>query len=303
MLNVRTIISALPGRQVVMRYRWELWLLFGIPAIKGAVWHLAFVPAAVFQCAPGVCLNVPPVVTGVVGLLLLVVSYRAVRRQKREFLALLWVLEIVTGVLSLLLNGVNLALGREMSIVPILFTIPIEVTAGSGSSGTEIGYPATSLAYLIITLWFARRASRISIGHAFLIVALSFSDSTFSLLYYVQFGPTPYLVPTALIRLAAQIGVNVVMFLAMIRFDASGPRARRLMITAIVSGLFLRGVALQISTWVTIGLYPFGAFLQVDEIRLWGLWHAIRLGLFVVVPLALAWLVRVPQPKRDWLAD
>ena len=304
MLNVRTIISALPGRQAVMRYRWELWLLFGIPAIKGVIYHLAFVSAwELLECARGICDYGIALVSGSVGLLLLAVSYRAVRRQGREFLALLWMLEIVTSVLGLVLSGVNLAFGRETSIFPVLFAIPLEIaTSPTGSTGSEVGYPVTSLVYLIVKLWFARRASRISAGHAFLIIALSFADSTLSVQPYVPYVLTWYVGTTALMYLATQVVLNVVMFWALVRFDASGLHTRWLMVATILAGQFLLGIASRVSTLAIVGFYGF-ANPPYHSLQLSGLVSITRLGLFIVVPLALAWLVRVPQPKRDWLAD
>ena len=114
------------------------------------------------------------VISSSVRLLLLAVSWRAVRRQGREFLALLWMLETVTAAFGLTVNSAHLALGRDAPITPVLFTVPLSVaTSDSSSTSIGVGYLATSPVYLVATLWFARRASRISAGHALLLVLLS----------------------------------------------------------------------------------------------------------------------------------
>lgn len=299
-LSVRSVVAALPGRPALMRYRWELWLLFGIPAITGLIYHLTFASILeLLECASDLCHSAPSLVHRSALLLLLAVSWRAVRRQGREFLILLWMLEIVTTGFSLAVSTVGLALGSERSIFPALFTIPLEVaTSGSGSISTEISYPVTSLAYLIVKLWFARRASRISTGHAFLIVLLSFADSTFAVHTYGPYALTWYV--GSMTYLATQVALNVVMFWMMVRFDASAMRTRWFMTAAVLGGMLLGNIANWVSLYAGVGLF---AILSDHHFQLWGMRHIIWLGLFVVVPLALAWLVRVPQPKRDWLVD
>ena len=287
--------------QAPVRYRWELWLLFGIPAVTGLAYHLAFASVNEFlQCARETCIYAPSVVSGSVRLLLLAVSWRAVRRQGRELLALLWMLETVTAVFGLTVNSVHLALGRDTPLNPVLFGVPLQVaTSASSSTGTEVNYPVTSLVYLIVTLWFARRASRISTGHAFLIVALSLADSSFAVPPYVLlYSLTWYGVLASSISLALQVSVNAVMFWAMVRFDASGIPARWLLMTAVLGGVFLRGIASRVSLLATVGFYDFGRFDYHDS-QLEGMVGLVRLGLFAVAPLALAWLVRVRQPRRE----
>ena len=303
-LSVRALAAALPGKHAVVRYRWELWLLFGIPGITGVIRQLAFVPAwELLACADGTCAYSIAVMSGnVVGVLLLVISYRAVRRQGREFLALLWMLEIVTGILGLVVNGVNLAFGRETSISPVLFTIPLEVaTSPTGSTNAGVGYPAISLAYLVVRLWFSRRASRISASHAFLIIALSFADSTFAVHPYVPYALTWYVGATGLVYLATQVVLNVVMFWALVRFDASSIYARWLIMATVLGGIFLLRIAWRVSLLASVGFFNFDN-PRYQDLQLSVLVSAVWLGLFVVVPLALVWFVRVPGPKRDGLA-
>ncbi len=304
-LSLGSLAAALPGRHTVARYRWELWLLFGIPAITGLTYHLAFASVLEFQgCTGLLCLSGPSVASGSVRLLLMAVSWRAVRRQGRELLTLLWMLEIAIAALALTMNGIHLALGRDTPITPVLFAIPLEVaTTASGSTSTEVSYSSASLVYLILTLWFARRASRISAGHAFLLVALSLADSSFSVYPFVPYLRTSYAIITSAMSLALQVGLNVVMLWMMVRFDVSGIRTRWLMLAAVLGVWFLRSVASRIALFAAVGYYDGFSDIRQPELQLWGMASGTWMGLSVVVPLALAWLVRVPQPKRDWLVD
>ena len=305
-LRVRASVAALLGRPALVRYRWELWLLFGMPVVGGLLHHLTmFSIERLLTCTLPGCFYSALAVSGGVRLLLLAVSYRSVRRQGRELLTLLWMLEIVTTALAWPVTLTRLVIGGDTTGLLVLFTIPLEVTTeGGGPVSTTVRYSAVSLVSLIVTLWFARRASRISSGHAFLIVMLSAAHSSFILISYsasltslAWYGSIAELVSPALL-----VGINGIMFWMMIRFDASDICTRWLFFGAAAGAMFLRGLAVSVFLWALLQPYNDLSDFYLDGYYVWWLSRAISTGLLVIAPLALAWVVRVPQRERDWLS-
>ena len=100
-----------------------------------------------------------PVVTAA----LLAVGYRYARRSQREFTRLAWTMLLAVALVDLAIAA--LEVGPYVRLHVELFGYP------PSRDGYLISEPLT----MLLVLWFARRASRISLAHAFFIAALAFS--------------------------------------------------------------------------------------------------------------------------------
>ena len=83
-------------------YRWELWLVFGIPAMAGVSSAIAFIilrPVLAWEE-----LLIRSHIPSVISILLLAVSYPFVRRSGREILTLLWGYFIVASIFVMVLT-------------------------------------------------------------------------------------------------------------------------------------------------------------------------------------------------------
>lgn len=152
--------------RLIATYRWELWLLLGIPVIAqtarilmiilvDGVFRFSNSNAAFYIVGIGVAASV---------LLLLTLSYPRVRGLGREFLAILWGHRIAAAVLTAAIQSA--ALLMELAY------------AGEGSPFFSLGrmlllYLAAAPFQIGVLLWFTRRASRISLHHAFFLIALA----------------------------------------------------------------------------------------------------------------------------------
>lgn len=94
---------------------------------------------------------------------LLAVGYRCARRSQREFTRLAWTMLLAVALIDLAVAA--LEVGPYVRLHVELFGYP------PSRDGYLISEPLT----MLLVLWFARRASRISLAHAFFIAALAFS--------------------------------------------------------------------------------------------------------------------------------
>ena len=152
-------------------YRWELWLIVGIPAIAFVVGNVAHVGVtALFvvsdsysDLALAANRAVLPASIGGVKLLLLAVSYPRVRGLGRDFLSLLWGYLMVVSLIWLIASG-----GFFLAWADYAEVNPGVVLGRSIAVATIASVP-----HYLALLWFARRASRISLTHAFFLVAFT----------------------------------------------------------------------------------------------------------------------------------
>ncbi len=150
-------------RRFIVAYRWELWLVVGIPAMAYLVALVALYSTSIWGFTiPAI--SVYSLVEGVTRILLLTVSYPRVRKLGRDFLAVLWGYVVVATVIGTISSAASytfrvfypeeelaVVLGRTLSIVGLALLLKV-----------------------LALLWFARRASRYSLTHAaFLIVFAS----------------------------------------------------------------------------------------------------------------------------------
>ena len=275
-------------------YRWELWLIVGIPVITG-IWRGVEGPLLVVLLGDGSApFELNMFVGGVVSLLLLAVSYPRVRNLGRDFLALLWGYVVAASVIGATAHGV-------LFLVGVIF--PTEANLTIVGRTLSIGGLASLLGILVL-LWFARRASRLSLMHAaFLLVyaSLSFVGSlTGSRVsggsYFPYYG-----------NLLAGGAIWVAVVLAKVwllgNFDRRGARFHRdavigLLATVILSGYarvliadligYAEGPYLAILPWldVVFGLAAFAVTTVYELAMLLALW-------------GLVYLVRVRQPTAD----
>ena len=156
-------------------YRWELWLIIGIPAVSVVVRALSWplsdillsdrVGSLSIVNSSQVIINAAELVVGIVGLLLLSISYLRVRRLEREFLASLWGYSIAVAVIGIVTT-------IAVIVVAVVVADPEESRGVSGLRAAGIQLFASLLQYLAL-LWFARQLSRTSLTHAFFLVAFT----------------------------------------------------------------------------------------------------------------------------------
>ena len=291
---------------LVSIYRWELFLLFALPAVDGLL-DIAVVEASLrlaawfdYECTRVSCESGPGLAVSVLLVAVLAATYPFVRRQGRQVLTLLWQLEIALRCVSLVLWGVQLAVG-DFPRVFDLIEVPVTIEDhGSGGTWWHASFNTFDLVRILVYAWFIRRASRISASHALLLFAVSMADSAFGLShqmcrYIIAYPTLPY-IGTAVFHLLTEVGVNVLMFRALIRCDALTPASR--MRTAAV--LIVAAALENLLGWFLWWAMTFGPFLLgaapgtlafspiVTAVR--ALEYAIE---SVVAPLALGYLVCV----------
>ena len=278
-------------RRFLANYRWELWLFFGMPLIVGIV---SFSTDWIVECGDYPCYfwdgffgyHLPSIA-------LLAASYPFVRRQGRGFLTLLWTLELALRAISIPISAI------EWLLVPDVAERPFIVDLGAnGARG-------------VVMLWFARQASRVSLSHAFLLIALSYADSSIgvsgSYVQRIAQGFDPWFMPHIVAGyLLVQIAMNGLALWAMVRCGSSAP-AFRIRVAAL-----LIGIAVLKSLWGwTIAVTPaFSIFIGIlpHELGLYDflgnpasypeLWMFLRIPVdnfakYTIPVLALVYFVRV----------
>ena len=282
-------------------YRWELWLIVGIPAIAFVVGNVAHVGVtALFvvsdsysDLALAANRAVLPASIGGVKLLLLAVSYPRVRGLGRDFLSLLWGYLMVVSLIWLIASG-----GFFLAWADYAEVNPGVVLGRSIAVATIASVP-----HYLALLWFARRASRISLTHAFFLVAFTmfvvvrpWADPETEWGIMAVYGP----------MLVGAIATLVVMLLKVWllgNFDDRGPGFRRNAIAGVIAATVAAGfIALLL---VSLLGYAEGQ-LSVASLLL-NSWSGsfffstsvITMLLEFGVMLALVYLVRVRQPRAE----
>ena len=178
-------------------------------------------------------------------------------------------------------------------------TIQIEESGGGFVILSPISYNAVYALRLPVYLWFIRRASRISMGHAFLLYGLSMADAGFSVapivMIYVTLYPTLPYVGLVVFHILAQVGLNVLMFRALIRRDELSPASRMVMAAAlIVAALLVHLLGWSLWWGIMVGPIVFGTghgslgFSPIGTAV-----RALELAITRLPVLALGYFVRV----------
>ena len=294
-------------RRFAATYRWELYLLFGIPTVVGVIGMVGFrfPPWGDAECPGTECLWWFTHALLTLQLVLLGAVYPFVRRQGRELLTLLWEVEVALKAVSLAFFAATLVSGHSGPPWSFpLFEWTVEVREGTG--GTTATPYSLSMYYLVklpVYLWFVRRAARASMGHAFLLYALTLADSAFALdphsIATLEHQPSLVYGSLAAISMGAQVGLNAFMLWALVRRDVFSPLLRCRTSAALVTASVLVGL-LQWYTWwsVTLGPILLGGRIYQDIGFSWEAtaWRTVALVSTKVPMLAFIFLVSV---RRD----
>lgn len=287
-------------------YRWELWLIIGIPAVSAVVSALSHPLSALLlhDRVSGlsiinsslVAINAGNLVVGIVVLILLSVSYPRVRCLERELLASLWGCSIAIAVI-----GVVAAMA--VIVVAVAVADPEESRTVSSLRASGIRLLAGIPQYLAL-LWFARQLSRVSLTHAFFLVAFT------SLYLFIPIQGSLIDGTSAEVALAANlqwlIGGFVGLIVTLIKvwllgnFDRRGERFRKEAIIILVATVI-------ISDYARVMLGSLLGYLEVPREAILPL-LGFTVGLFMVMgfvfnlvallaTFGVVYLVRVRQPK------
>ncbi len=286
-------------------YRWELWLLIGIPAVSVVVSVLSY-PLSGFLLhdrvsslsvvnSSLVITNAGHLVPGIVGLLLLSVSYLRVRRLEREFLASLWGYSIGVAVIGVVTT-------IALIVVTVAFADPEEFRTVSSLRATGIRLFGSLPEYLVL-LWFARQLSRVSLTHAFFLVA-------FTSLYLV-IPIQGYQIAGTSAEVARAVGLNMLIggFVGLIvvlikvwllgNFDRRGDRFRKEAIIIILAAVILSDYA-RLALGTLLGYLELPSEIIIPFLGYTGLFMVVGFVFNLVTLLVLfgvVYLIRVRQPK------
>ena len=221
--------------RLIATYRWELWLLAGIPAIAQATRILTGVLAfGVFRFSDSnASFYVADIGATVSVILLLALSYPRVRGLGREFLALLWGYLIAAEVLA-------------AAVQSVAFLVDFASSGDESSALLSTGerllvYLAAAPIEIGVLLWFGRQASRLSLPHAFFLVAFA----SFAAPLGSRGSPDAALA----LALVLAAGAVIVVFLALAKawllgnFDRRDAVFRRNAVAALVAAVLLSGWA------------------------------------------------------------
>ena len=281
----------------IVTYRWELWLVVGIPAIALILQTAVFLPLNFLLRLEEAVTTLQALQSNVVSLLLLAVSYLRVRRLGREYLALLWGIVTIFSAISMVAPVTAYIGGLENlwggSLNPLRLGLLISGLAGVPS--------------LLALLWFARQASRLSLTHAFFLVAFATLTLAGPLQGFQSTGGIALLLAHFLVGGAITLSVMLLKVWLVGNFELRGSRFRRNAVIGIVTAAILSryvGFLLGQLIGFDAGPYPnIPTELDVmSEIVVLGTTTALYLGALFVL-FALVYLVRVRVSAADARAD
>ena len=150
--------------RLVAAYRWELWLLVGVPAVAQITRIILIVLASRAFGDSNTALHLSNIGGSLSVVLLLAFSYSRVRALGRDFLALLWGYRIAAAILAVVIQS---------AVLLTTIVYPSDESPLLWISAQLLVYLAFLPVDAFILLLFARKASRISLLHAFFIVAFA----------------------------------------------------------------------------------------------------------------------------------
>ena len=264
------------------RYRWELLLVIGIPLAADVVAGLMTLRPEMFSFLPHWLLRSLP---GFFFVLLLGLSYLRVRLLGRRTLSLVWAYALTA-----------------MAAVSVARWIAIELVIVPGhlelNSQTDLLLQRAPpmLATLTALGWFGRQASKMSLGHAFLLVGISvvvtkhFSSTQFLLflasdsMWGVSLSDLhAWLASLALIGVLSLLAIR-----ALRRFDSADSGDRRRMILQLTAGSLLYRLLTTSQSFVPVITIS----LKVS------LTSAMYIAAYYAAAFGLVWLLRV-RGERD----
>ncbi len=286
-------------------YRWELWLLIGIPAVTRVAFSVSTPLSAILLndlistyniiSSSSIQISVAHLVTGTVGLLLLSVSYLRVRRLERELLASLWGYSIAIAV-------IGVATAIAVIVTAVVVADPEESWGVSSARALGIGLFGSFLEYLAL-LWFARQLSRVSLTHAFFLVAFTSLYLFIPIQGYQIAGTSAEVARAASLNML--IGGFVGLILVMIKvwllgnFDRRGDRFRKEAIIIILAAVVLSDYA-RLALGTLLGYLEVPSEVILPFLGYTGLFMVIGFVFNLVTLLVLfgvVYLIRVRRPK------
>ena len=288
-------------RRLLNKYRWELWLFIGIPTVAASVGPIGLAYTwEVIASGDGWSFSAwHAASTSVVAAVLLGASYAKVRRLEGLMLKLFWRYSLAASVVSALgFSTISLLSSQpwdplDPGFVPFYLRWVLSILALAALGG-------------LVRLWFAREASRFSLAHAFLVIALSGSTAGYSILLVPVLLASWTLTPTfrdtsdAALQLGTAVlgtAITVLSIWALANFDGMGRRLRRRSLAALLALGVLHavtspsGVAGDVVDYVEVGNYMSAALVA-----------ALGLGavtVFTLIVLGLTYLVRVRRPAEQ----
>ena len=266
-------------RRLLDKYRWELWLFVGIPTVASTIGVIYDWSGVRWVGDTGLWES--GAVTGLAAAVALGVTYPHIRRLGRPLLALLWRYSIAASVV----------LAAGWVVIDLLFS-------GVRLDAIDLGYSLAGLgvAGLLARLWFAREASRISLAHAFLFIALTVATGSLVIPFTIAWsilreGYDLYI--AIAVAGSTAFGVLLVVTMALLSiwalttFGALDRTMRRRVIVALLVLGEIEGIL--IGPLSRLAVHDYG--------------YAIEVGLFLagavvgtLILLGLTYLVRVRQP-------
>ena len=310
LLGVVVYLIAGPAEHRVVRiaraHRWETFLMLGIPAGAGCL--VAMLPWALVHIPASLSLwwwlhIVRWLVLGV-----LVMAYPFIRRHGHEFLTILWGFAIATTATGLfvVLAAAAKDSGTAFPLPIVLFKFPSDIWAvGEPYFSPIVNFRLWDALRLVVMFWFIRRAARISMAHAFLLLGLSMADRTFSTSLFWPFLSGTDTVLVAAAHLVAQVALNVLMLWALIRHETLTASALRATAAATIVASATVGVMggvlwRAITAWpITAGVYPGNIVFSLPGVAEVVVQSAIGLLPVLVLTYLFARTVRPRTPGKE----
>ena len=276
-------------QRLLVTYRWELWLLGGIPFIFTTV--AIMLPILLgwaqdrfrFSWEDGYWLS--GFGPALLRALLLGVSYLRVRRLDRDLLPLVWGYFLASAVISALGFVALVLQGDRFGLVPYVW---VSVLPNSWMN---------LLLKLLALLWFARRASRFSLLHAFFLAGFMSTPSWIWALEGILSSDANRLLRSAELHPVVLIGVIIPFVIAVVllrvwllgNFDSRGRVFRRNAVMALVTTQivtsFMSGLYIVL---LVVGLVPYAYLLLLFLTVAW--WPVV---------FGLVYLVRARRPAME----
>ena len=215
--------------RITRAHRWETSLMLGIPAGTGFL--LAMLLWAFLHNPASVPLWWWSHIVEWLVMVALVIAYPFIRRYGHELLTILWGFAIATAALGLVadLAAAVRDPGPAFPLPIVLFKFPADIwTVGETYfSNPIVNFSLWDALRPVVMFWFIRRAARISMAHAFLLLGLSMADHSFSTTLFWGFLYATDAILVAAVHLAAQVALNVLMLWALIRHETLTASALR----------------------------------------------------------------------------
>lgn len=301
------LVAAVPLGVLYLRlrhrgYGWEYLLITVIPSVA-SIFSSAFqlLSITLIDLTSGLSLLIYELALSnaadaAVMALLLVALYRYVSRRRQGFLSLIWLFLLMACVIDLLLT-ILVAVARRYGD-PFL---PVWIWRHIFEYSEPILIVLTGPLAVVLLLRLTRSASRLSVAHAFFMVALTFSFPLGRLLSYGDSSGSPQLLTFAVVALAFGLALAMQLFVVWLlgNFELRGPLFHRRSIAAVVAVRFIEAASSALLVTVIRG----NAIIFTDDSR----------ELFTVTALIAAWLVvfaavylvrvRHPAPEADPTTD